>query len=88
MATLFYGILAYFIISKTENRSQRVLVFSLFVLIVILIGLSRIYLQAHYLSDVLAGYAGGFFWLTVCITGLETHKKFMILKKSLKQAKH
>ena len=32
-----------------------------------LIGFSRIYLGVHYLSDVLAGIAGGVFWLSVSI---------------------
>ena len=31
--------------------------------------------KKHYLSDVLAGYAGGLFWLTVCITALEAYRK-------------
>jgi membrane-associated phospholipid phosphatase len=46
-----------------------------------MIGLSRIYLNVHYLSDVLAGYAGGLFWLTVSITGIEVYKKFTATRK-------
>ena len=34
-------------------------------------GFSRIYLQAHYLSDVVAGFASGTAWLVVCIGSLE-----------------
>ncbi|MGH7615601.1 MAG: phosphatase PAP2 family protein [Gemmatimonadaceae bacterium] len=33
------------------------------------IGFARIYLGVHYLSDVVAGYMGGFVWLSFCITG-------------------
>jgi len=33
------------------------------------IGFARIYLGVHYLSDVVAGYIGGFVWLFFCITG-------------------
>ena len=35
--------------------------------LVLLIGFSRIYLGAHYLSDVVGGYAGAAVWLTFCI---------------------
>ncbi len=72
---IFYGITTYFIIQSLYSWKLRVLVMTVAGFIVFLIGLSRIYLQAHYLSDVLAGFAGGLFWLTICITGLEVYKK-------------
>jgi uncharacterized membrane protein (DUF485 family) len=34
---------------------------------VALIGFSRLYLGAHYLSDVVAGIAAGVFWVAVCV---------------------
>ena len=37
------------------------------VLLVVLVGFSRIALGAHYLSDVLAAMALGSAWLTVCV---------------------
>jgi undecaprenyl-diphosphatase len=38
--------------------------------LVIAIGLSRIFLGAHYPSDVAGGWAGALAWLAVCITGV------------------
>ncbi|MHB9098813.1 MAG: bifunctional DedA family/phosphatase PAP2 family protein [Syntrophales bacterium] len=76
MSIIFYGMLAYLFIRRMHSWKQQVFTVSAAGLIVFLIGLSRIYLDAHYLSDVLAGYAGGLFWLTVSITGLETYKRF------------
>ena len=35
------------------------------------IGLSRVYLGVHYLSDVVAGFAAGLSWLAVCLSGTE-----------------
>jgi undecaprenyl-diphosphatase len=43
--------------------------------LVIAIGLSRLYLGVHYFSDVVAGYAVGVLWLSVCISGLEIARR-------------
>jgi undecaprenyl-diphosphatase len=40
-----------------------------------LIGLTRVYLHAHYATDVLAGFAGGAAWLVVCRAGLQLYWK-------------
>ena len=40
-------------------------------LMVALTALSRVYLGAHYLSDVLAGFAAGMVWLAANIIALE-----------------
>jgi undecaprenyl-diphosphatase len=39
--------------------------------LVLAIGLSRLYLVVHYLSDVVAGYAAGLVWLASCVTGTD-----------------
>ena len=75
MSVIFYGMITY--LSVRYLRSWRPSVFMATVagFVIVLIGLSRIYLQVHYLSDVIAGFAGGLFWLTMCITGLEVYRK-------------
>lgn len=40
--------------------------------VVLLVGLSRVYLGVHYPSDVAAGYAVGFAWATACALGAES----------------
>jgi membrane-associated phospholipid phosphatase len=75
MSVIFYGMVTYFIVRYIRSWRLRVFITMAVVFAVFLIGFSRIYLQVHFLSDVIAGYAGGFFWLTVCITGLEVYRR-------------
>ncbi|MBT2583426.1 phosphatase PAP2 family protein [Planococcus sp. ISL-109] len=68
---IFYGFLMYLVI-RTQQKPwlQWVSVFGLGLLIV-LIGISRIYLGAHFPSDVLAGYIAGTIWLVLSLIALE-----------------
>jgi undecaprenyl-diphosphatase len=47
---------------------------------IVLVGFSRIYLGAHYLSDVLAAMVEGVFWLSLCLTGVYTMQRWKELK--------
>ena len=66
-----YGLLAYLLILLLRRTWLKILAVTLLGLLVVAIGFSRIYLGAHYLSDVLAGYAVGGCWLASCISALE-----------------
>jgi membrane-associated phospholipid phosphatase len=57
-----YGVLAYFALRHVHGL-LRALVVAAAVVLVALIGFSRLYLGAHYLSDVLAGFSLGAAWL-------------------------
>ena len=78
---IFYGMIAYLLVRTVGSWRLRAFFMALAGFMVFMIGFSRIYLQVHYLSDVLAGYAGGLFWLSICITGLEVYSA----KKKLEQ---
>lgn len=65
-----YGILAYFLWQEVHNRILRILIVFAAVLLVILIGISRMTLGVHYLSDVLGGFMAGGIWLGVCIAAM------------------
>jgi membrane-associated phospholipid phosphatase len=71
-SVIAYGVLAYFVLLGLSQRWQRIAVIVGTLLLVWLIGLSRIYLGVHYFSDVVAGYAAGSAWLSICITSMET----------------
>jgi len=70
-----YGMLGYGLLFWLRRRWQRVAAIAGLTVLVLLIGLSRIYLRAHYFSDVLGGYLIGLTWLAVCVTGLETVRR-------------
>jgi undecaprenyl-diphosphatase len=75
-AMLFYGFMTVLVARQAEQWRWRTLAPLLAFFLVILIGLSRIYLGAHYLSDVMAAAAAGLAWLAFCVTGVEMFRQF------------
>lgn len=74
-ATALYGILVMLVIPRIRARQWRVLAMLAAILMLLLVGLSRIYLGAHYPSDVLAGYAEAVAWLTLCVDRCVTRRQ-------------
>lgn len=66
-AAAFYGMLAYWLGNSLKSRPLRYLAAAFFGLLILAIGISRVYLGVHYPGDVLAGFAAGGLWLIVCI---------------------
>jgi undecaprenyl-diphosphatase len=67
-----YGMLAYLLITRWPwARRHRMAIVVATSALVLAIGLSRLYLGVHFLSDVIGGFAAGAVWLVVCITGVE-----------------
>ncbi len=71
-----YGMLAYVIGSNwIESRRGRLRLAIATAMLVVAIGISRLYLGVHYFSDVVGGYAVGVLWLSVCISGLQVAER-------------
>lgn len=79
-AMALYGLLTYFLMRNSKSARQRITVFLMGVIIVLLVGFSRIYLGVHFLSDVLGGFILGATWMIMGITSIE----WLSYKKSLK----
>ncbi|MEO8295124.1 MAG: phosphatase PAP2 family protein [Gemmatimonadota bacterium] len=65
-----YGMLAYLAARFLPRRPAQMVAIML-LLLVLLIGISRIYLGVHYFSDVVAGYSAAIVWLAVCISAIQ-----------------
>jgi undecaprenyl-diphosphatase len=82
-----YGLLAYVLVVTLKRPWARVAVVVVLGLLVLAIGLSRLYLGAHYLSDVIGGYAVGGFWLATCISAVEMVRRRPMSENSLAAVK-
>src|SRR5947207_12557584 len=77
-ATLLYGQLALFILPAMKARHWRRLTISSAVLLIALVGFSRIALGAHFLTDVLAAIVFGVLWLAFCLIATKPMRRRMV----------
>jgi membrane-associated phospholipid phosphatase len=74
-STVSYGMLAYALLRQTRFPLRRTVVGLFFLLLVAGIGFSRIYLRAHWFSDVIGGYAAGLCWLCFWLGWIELRRR-------------
>jgi undecaprenyl-diphosphatase len=76
VASVFGG-LAALLTARIRNRLLQVAIWAAAILLILLVGLSRVYLGVHYPSDVLAGWAIGLIWVTAVAFGdrLARHRR-------------
>lgn len=66
-----YGMIMIFLTLFFKTAWAKTLTIIIFSLLILLIGISRIYLGVHYPSDVIAGFSAGGTWLIVCLIFLK-----------------
>jgi undecaprenyl-diphosphatase len=76
LATTLYGALCVFLISRVRSWHWRLLAILVAAILIGLVGFSRIYLGAHYLSDVLAAMVEGLAWVALCLTAVHTRRRW------------
>lgn len=75
-AFCFYLALAAILNNRIEKLWLKILIWTFAVLLVLLIGISRVYLGVHYPSDVLAGFVVGFIWVvTIAVADKLIHAR-------------
>lgn len=78
LATIFYGFIIYLIYKSDKGRKFKYISIILLSLLILLIGISRIYLGVHYTTDVLGGYLISISYLMIFIYYIE--KKNLLVK--------
>jgi membrane-associated phospholipid phosphatase len=81
-AAIAYGMLIYLVMRGFRRGWQRLLLVGLLSLVILVIGFTRMFLGAHWGSDVLGGFAAGTGLVAVCATLVE------MLRGRLRQITH
>jgi len=96
-AVVCFGFLIYLFVPKIKSYLGKTIVITLGLIIIIYIGISRLYIDDHFLTDVIAGYALGIAWFGLAYTSIEllfkkssdrffkpqkSSEKFLMFKKS------
>lgn len=81
VAVAFYGFLIYLIINSNWNKKIKVILSSILIGLILMIGISRIYLGVHYPTDVTAGFIGGVIYLIIFIEIVNRVKGVVYEKK-------
>ncbi|MFC5272099.1 phosphatase PAP2 family protein [Adhaeribacter terreus] len=72
----FYGLLIYLSWHNIQKRALHYLLTGFFILTILLIGCSRVYLHVHYATDVIAGFSAGFLWVILGVYGLRRLERY------------
>ncbi len=67
-ATVFYGLVAFCIARLSSDRRQGLIAYAVALVLIVAIGLVRIYLNLHYPLDVLGGWIAGAALLSVLVS--------------------
>lgn len=78
-STVIAGLVAYLLVRKLHSLWARVLTIVLAVAWFVLMGLSRVFLGHHWLTDVAVGWTLGLAWVAAVITA---HRLYLTVKRS------
>ena len=76
MSFTFFGMLIYIVYREVKNIWLKWILIFILAIIILLIGLSRVYLRVHFASDVIAGFCFGVLSLVILLWMLRQIEKF------------
>ena len=84
ISVVFYGLFIHMIWHEVKTMWLRITLMTVLGILILLIAFSRIYLNVHYASDVIAGIAVGFIWLVLSLNIIHRIEKKYIARRALK----
>jgi membrane-associated phospholipid phosphatase len=80
MSLTFFGLLIYVVYHDVKNKWMKWGLIVLLLLMIFMVGFTRVYLRVHYVSDVLAGFSFGFLSLVIMLGLLHQIEKYNLKK--------
>ncbi|MEP2279013.1 phosphatase PAP2 family protein [Maribacter sp.] len=66
-AMAFYGFLIFLVTKFNIQKVIKYILIAVLILVILSIGISRIYLGVHFPSDIAGGFIAGFIWVVFCV---------------------
>ena len=82
LSVMFYGYLCYLMYHSKAKKPYKIIFFTIMGLLVSAIGFSRIYINVHYVSDVVGGILFGYLLLLLFI--IYTKQKYRLIDESIR----
>jgi len=75
MAMLYLLTIAYFFTEGFVRKKKSIIIWFVAIILIFLIGLSRIAGSRHYATDVIAGWSLGYTWFVLCVLWYKTRRR-------------
>lgn len=78
---IILGAVAYLVLRQKFPWKVKSVLLAIIVTLILLVGLSRVYLGVHWSSDIIAGWCAGTVWLVATTIAFETHLRIRQIKR-------